>query len=361
MRKVYTLELEEIAANGHSLILFREPDSDKLNFIWNEDKPNLTFRHIEELNGQAGYVIAPFRVDENHPIVLVPTSKIMVLDVESMGVSQLRRSEDPIVESVAVDEGYVRNFETFINVLQNKIFDKLVLSRPREVGKPESFGASLSFFEACRRYPHSYVYLLYTPQTGGWLGCTPETILSGKNGLWRTVALAGTLPLLKNKKLPVRWNEKQRKEQEYVAAYIRRQLDSRNIKYLENGPYPAYAGALAHLKTDFYFLLSDEDKLGDLLNMLHPTPAVCGLPKEEAYRFILENEGYDRSYYSGFVGYLDPKEETSLYVNLRCVHIQDEKLTLYAGGGLLASSELNDEYQETEKKMQTIVSVVNGE
>lgn len=358
MRRAYTLDLEEIAAKGHSLILFREPDSKKLNFIWNEDKPNLTFRHIEELNGQSGYVIAPFRVDEDHPIVLVPTNKIMVLDVESMGLSELRKLEEPIGESDGVDEEYVRNFETFINVLRNKTFDKLVLSRPREVGKPELFSASLSFFEACRKYPYSYVYLLYTPQTGGWLGSTPETLLSAEKGLWRTVALAGTLPLLKNKKLPERWNVKQRKEQEYVAAYIRRQLGSMNIKYLEKGPYPAYAGALSHLKTDFYFLLPDEDKLGDLLSLLHPTPAVCGLPKEEAYRFILENEGYDRRYYSGFVGWLDPREETALYVNLRCMNIQDEKMVLYAGGGLLSSSELDDEFQETEKKMQTMKNII---
>ena len=120
------------------------------------------------------------------------------------------------------------------------------------------------------------------------------------------------------------------------------------------GPYPAYAGALSHLKTDFHFSLKDNKNLGDLLKVLHPTPAVCGLPKEEAYRFILENEGYDRKYYSGFIGWLDPEGRTDLYVNLRCMHIEDEQLTLYAGGGLLASSELNDEWQETEKKLQTM-------
>ena len=88
--------------------------------------------------------------------------------------------------------------------------------------------------------------------------------------------------------------------------------------------------------------------------MLHPTPDVCWLPKDTAYRFILENEGYDRKYYSGFIGWLDPEGRTDLYVNLRCMHIEDEQLPLYAGGGLLSSSELNDEWQETEKKLQTM-------
>lgn len=117
---------------------------------------------------------------------------------------------------------------------------------------------------------------------------------------------------------------------------------------------PAFAGALSHLKTDFHFSLNDSQRLGDLLKLLHPTPAVCGLPKEEAYRFILDNEGYDRSYYSGFIGWLRPEGRTDLYVNLRCMNVKEDSLTLYAGGGLLASSELDDEFQETEKKMQTM-------
>lgn len=154
------------------------------------------------------------------------------------------------------------------------------------------------------------------------------------------------------------WDEKNRKEQDYVASYIRRQLLSLGIHSTENGPYPAYAGALSHLKTDFRFSLKDNKGLGDLLKVLHPTPAVCGLPKEEAYRFILQNEGYDRRYYSGFIGWLDPEGRTDIYVNLRCMHIEDEQLTLYAGGGLLASSELNDEWLETEKKLQTIKRLI---
>ena len=124
------------------------------------------------------------------------------------------------------------------------------------------------------------------------------------------------------------------------------------------GPYSARAGALCHLKSDFRFTLRENNKLGDLLNLLHPTPAVCGLPKADAYRFILDHEGYNRRYYSGFIGWLDPEGRTDLYVNLRCMHIEDKILTLYAGGGLLSSSELNDEWQETEDKLQTMKALI---
>lgn len=358
MSSALDIDFEEVVAHRQSFVLFREPDSDILYTGWSYGDCNLTFQHLEELNGQEGYVIAPFRVDENHPIVLIPIDE---LDGYSLpkGIENLPPLKDIAIEKTDVDEEYARQFELFAGKLRDKVFDKLVLSLSVERHGVEFNDMVKAFSYAFNRYPHSYVYMLYTPETGLWVGSTPETILQSKGDIiWSTVALAGTQPLLRGRKLPQRWSAKQRKEQEYVAAYIRRQLESMNIKFLEKGPYPAYAGALSHLKTDFYFLKPDEDKVGDLLSLLHPTPAVCGLPKEEAYRFILENEGYDRSYYSGFVGLLDPQDETDLYVNLRCMNMQDETLTLYAGGGLLASSKLHDEFQETEKKLQTMKGVI---
>ena len=126
----------------------------------------------------------------------------------------------------------------------------------------------------------------------------------------------------------------------------------------EKGPYSARAGELAHLKSDFRFTLPDNQKLGDLINLLHPTPAVCGLPKEDAYQFILQHEGYDRSYYSGFIGWISPSGHTDLYVNLRCMNIHADTYTLFAGGGLLASSKLEEEWNETEDKMNTMRNIL---
>ncbi|WP_336618366.1 isochorismate synthase [Bacteroides acidifaciens] len=316
---------------------------------------------LKDLNGQRGFVIAPFRVSGTCPIVLIQpdqSGQPLPMDVDTDGeqekAGQTQRQETFL--NTCTDK-YAACFHTFINALRDETFDKLVLSRELVIGQMPDFSPSSVFRAACKRYIHSYVYLCYTPQTGIWLGSTPEIILSGEKDGWNTVALAGTQPL-QDGKLPQAWDEKNRKEQDYVASYIRRQLLSLGIRSTENGPYPAYAGALSHLKTDFHFSLKDNKDLGNLLKVLHPTPAVCGLPKEEAYQFILENEGYDRRYYSGFIGWLDPDGRTDLYVNLRCMHIGDEQLTLYAGGGLLASSELDDEWLETEKKLQTMKRLI---
>ena len=312
---------------------------------------------LEELDGERGFVIAPFRVSEESPIVMIqpeePEHFLLPDEYSEEEQEAFRLFQEQETFSETYTEGYETCFRTFIEALRSKRFDKLVLSRKSVIGQFPDFSPSAVFHAACKHYIHSYVYLCYTPRTGVWMGSTPEIILSGEKNEWSTVALAGTLPL-QNGNLPQEWGEKNRQEQEYVVSYIRRQLLSLDIHPAESGPYPAYAGALSHLKTSFHFTLRDNRKLGSLLKVLHPTPAVCGLPKEEAYRFILENEGYDRRYYSGFIGWLDPSGKTDLYVNLRCMHIENGQLSFYAGGGLLASSELNDEWLETEKKLQTM-------
>ena len=339
--------------------VYRIPDEKVPRLVTQAEGTVRLIYDLQELNGERGFVIAPFRADKSCPVVLIqprPHEQPQLLE-EYAEMPEDEEVSMPEKEAFVTSctEEYADCFHTFIHALRDKTFDKLVLSRSLTSPKEPDFSPSSVFRAACKRYIHSYIYMCYTPQTGIWLGSTPEILLSGEGNEWHTVALAGTQPL-QNGKLPQVWDEKNRQEQGYVTSYIRQQLLSLGIHPEENGPYPAYAGALSHLKTDFRFSLKDNKGLGDLLKLLHPTPAVCGLPKEEAYRFILENEGYDRRYYSGFIGWLDPAGRTDLYVNLRCMHIEQEKeeLTLYAGGGLLASSDLNDEWLETEKKLQTI-------
>lgn len=339
--------------------IYRIPGENTFRFVGQSEGKVRVLYDIKELNEQKGFVIAPFKVSPEYPIVLIEPDFEKAISITALCEAQEGQSlnSDEVLSECCTDT-YSVCFDTFIQALRRKEFEKLVLSRKVVLEKDGEISPLQAFEIACRCYAYSYVYLCYTPQTGMWLGSTPEVILSGEKGEWNTVALAGTMSL-QDGKLPQEWDDKNRKEQGYVASYIRQQLQSLGIQPSENGPYPVYAGALAHLKSDFRFSLADDSKLGDLLALLHPTPAVCGLPKEEAYRFILENEGYDRSYYSGFIGWVDPQQHTDLYVNLRCMNIGEDSLSLYAGGGLLASSDLNDEWLETEKKMQTMKRIAH--
>lgn len=355
--------IDELIRQGKSFAIYRNLGEERPHFLMQTDGEVCLLRRMEELNGRTGFVIAPFQVTSQCPIILIqPDCFDISSAVVNLPVSSQRDDVAANEQSLRSDcsfgakQAYETCFDIFIKALRKRTFDKLVLSRSLTVKREPEFSPAAAFYRACRRYIYSYVYLCYTPHTGVWMGSTPEIILSGEKGEWNTVALAGTQSL-QNGELPQQWDEKNKEEQEYVVAYIRKQLCSLGISLTEKGPYPVFAGALSHLKTDFHFSLNDSRKLGDLLKLLHPTPAVCGLPKEEAYRFILDNEGYDRSYYSGFIGWLKPEGKTDLYVNLRCMNVKADSLTLYAGGGLLASSELDDEFQETEKKMQTMLNL----
>ena len=158
-----------------------------------------------------------------------------------------------------------------------------------------------------------------------------------------------------------------------MATYIAECLERFTDDFREEGPRTVRAANLVHLRSDFTFKLASNDCIGDLLQALHPTPAVCGIPKRDAFQFIIRNELTPRRYYSGFMGPLktpsgspclggekaSPKQgrlegSTHLYVSLRCMNIESDRYRLYAGGGLLKDSTEEQEWLETEAKLETM-------
>lgn len=359
--------IDSMIERGSSFALWRIPGEARIHLrVQTEGEPRLLY-DVKELNLRGGFIIAPFCVSDRHPIVVIDKARAEVIPIQADGASPSFRpveGERPFPVSDEWDyRRYAACFHKFLDALTSGEQEKLVLSRQKETVRPAGVSIGEAFRRAVERYIYSYVYLCHTPATGTWMGSTPEILLAGRHGAWQTVALAGT-QRLDHGRVPTEWDAKNRREQQLVADYIHAQLRTLGIGARTVGPYPARAGELSHLKTEFHFSLPDERRIGEVLDLLHPTPAVCGLPKEKAYDFILRHEGYDRAYYSGFVGLLDPEGETSLYVNLRCVHIQPTKFTFYAGGGLLASSLLDEEWRETGDKMGTMgrtVAIDNGQ
>jgi isochorismate synthase len=122
----------------------------------------------------------------------------------------------------------------------------------------------------------------------------------------------------------------------------------------ETGPFTKRAADLVHLCSDFHAVTNGTKAVGEIVASLHPTPAVCGLPKWEARELLLRSEPASRHFYSGFCGPLNIDSQTKLFVSLRCMEIGSDGYRLYAGGGLLKDSVEEQEWQETEAKMQTM-------
>ena len=311
------------------------------------------------LNGCSGFVIAPFQVTQEQPIVVIAPEQVEEVGLTSQSFSPRHTR---VSGHTSISGSYHIDFSNFHAQLQQGAFRKIVLARCADELPVSSVGAEEMFLRACQLYPRMFISLVYTPQSGLWLTATPEILLDGDGSNWRTIALAGTMTLEGDQLLgegeTARWSTKNIEEQRIVATYIAECLERFTTDFQEEGPRTVRAANLVHLRSDFTFTLPSDDCLGDLLMALHPTPAVCGLPKREAFDFIVQNEHTPRRYYSGFMGPLRMNDATHLYVSLRCMNIDSDGYHLYAGGGLLKDSIEEQEWQETEAKMETMRSLL---
>lgn len=325
---------------------------------------------------ESGFVFAPFT--DADQTVLIPLSKARYLEagedfeVSPGGVTLIERFDE------VARNTHVALVAKGVEALQQEAdFKKVVLSRREEIPF-ESFDKLQVFMQLLKAYPNANCYLWYHPEVGCWMGATPETLLSLYRNQCKTMALAGTQKF--NGTTEVNWGGKEKEEQQIVTDTIVNALKGKGLAVSVSEPYTYKAGTLLHLRTDITAVISnDTTGVKDLVQALHPTPAVCGLPLVKARDFIINNENYRRTYYTGYLGELNmPAEKgrnrnprnvensvyratgtiTNLYVNLRCMEITDTSVSLYVGGGITALSNPEAEWEETVHKTATMKKVL---
>jgi isochorismate synthase len=173
------------------------------------------------------------------------------------------------------------------------------------------------------------------------------------------MSLAGTQPAQCDNPLKsAAWTQKEIEEQALVSRYIVDCFKTIRLReYEEHGPKTILAGNLLHLRSDFKVNMRSTGfaNLGSvMLSLLHPTSAVCGMPRKEAQAFLKAYEGFDRSFYSGFLGPVQIEGATSLFVNLRTASFREGQVVLYAGAGVTEDSDPQKEWEETELKCEII-------
>lgn len=246
---------------------------------------------------------------------------------------------------------YLTQCQSYIDNICEGKFDKLVLSRIKSIEHSPEFSLSDYFFRLEQQYPDAFVYLTHLPEYGFWCGASPEVLLTEKNNVCTTMSLAGTL----SKEHAPEWSQKELQEQRFVTDYIQYCFHESGFDQISiSNQETVTAGQVVHLRNRFSAVVNERAKPFELLRLLFPTPAVCGLPKDGSKKHILQTEKHKRELYSGFLGPIRNEHDFHFQVNLRCMKIKNQHCYLYLGGGITANSDPEKEWQETELKSKTL-------
>jgi len=335
-------------------VLYSKPNQDKIVGLFQDNDELYFSENLKEM----GFILAPF---DGNQQVLIPEDKSEI-KVSSFVFEGNNAGNSSVLDNEKGREAFEDLVQKAIDAIKSNAFQKVVLSR-KEIVTVENLDFAVIFERLLQAYPTAFKYCWFHPKVGMWMGATPEQLLKANNQKISTVALAGTQKYEENQE--VIWGEKEIEEQKFVTDFIVDNLKDITLKLCVSEPYTLKAGNILHIKTDIEAVLKPECTLKDVVLILHPTPAVCGFPRAIAKEFILENEGYNREYYSGFLGELNKdfataESKSDLFVNLRCMQIKENQAHLYIGCGITKDSIPEKEYIETVNKSLTMKRILNS-
>lgn len=340
---------------GLTFAAFRRPGAPIT--LWAQRQPDLETVDgslLWELNDV--FLVAPFRLDHDR-IAMIRSDVDLSFGEWGSDISALFECEGDLTErqgrcAETPKADFIRAVESARAHIQGGALEKVVLSRIRTVPLAKEELAGL-FIQACHERAHAFVVLMHTPDHGTWLGASPERLILAEEDHVRVDALAGTMASDSAPADPAAWGRKERDEQQLVINSVLETFTRCGVLNTVTFPPEAVgAGEVVHLRSRIEADLG-EATLSDVVLALHPTPAVCGTPRQAAQQFIRQVEAHDRGCYTGFWGPWNPDGRTELYVNIRCLCHAGGEAVIYAGAGITSGSDPQKEWEETEQKAQT--------
>lgn len=332
-------------------VAFSLPESESVTIYFQKETGD--FHPTDDL--ESGFVFFPF--DGNEVAYCIPNDKAETSTFD-LKLSQDKTKDVEIKGSKIEKEAHIELVAKAISEIKSTKTSKIVTSRVQKISI-QKFSID-SLLQRIFLMPTStFRYVWFHPKTSIWCGATPELLLKTEDVCFHTMALAATRAY-ENENTRIDWNAKEITEHQLVVDDITTKLQ-KVVSVLKMSKQQNHrAGAVVHLRTDIRGCFK-KGKTNPFViaNLLHPTPAVCGTPQNAAFQFIKDFESYSREFYTGYLGCIYGTDEDSyLYVNLRCMKIENNEAHIYVGGGITESSNPKLEWEETQNKMKTMLEVL---
>ncbi len=329
---------ETLSRSGLAFAFYRLPDSKTIKHIHGTISRKLPAN-------QETFVLAPFAPSAK-PYYIIPSE---ITDREASLSLPLKKVKNTTKS----------HYQTLVKQIKAAVregeFEKVVAARTLGIATPALFDTFSFFKKLCDHYPHAFVSLTYLPGIGLWIGASPEVLVKQDKSKLITYSLAGTRRGADTSP----WATKELEEQAVVTKFIHSKLQKLSSQPIRvKGPITSQAGSLRHLLTVFTIQKETKGKWADVVKALHPTPAVSGLPQSKAISFIRSHEGFDRSFYAGYIGPISADGQADLFVNLRCMEQTQQQLVFYAGCGVNGDSSPEQEWLESEAKINVLRSLL---
>ncbi|WP_027956472.1 isochorismate synthase [Halobacillus kuroshimensis] len=243
---------------------------------------------------------------------------------------------------------------------------KVVLARELRLKFQDAVQAASVIKELADSQPNSYIFA-FESQGDYFVGATPERLAKLENRRLVSTCLAGTIPRGATSEedealgLELLNDSKNRQEHQFVVDMIKEAVEAcSSAVSIPDAPVLYPLKNLQHLYTPVTAVLDEGYTLLDVVEKLHPTPALGGMPQQEAVSYIRQYERLNRGWYAGPVGWFDAKNNGEFAVAIRSALIQQDKASLFAGCGVVEDSDPQAEYEETAVKLKPMLTVLGG-
>ena len=301
-----------------------------------------------QLDKKNGFIFMPFDSSENG-IYIEPQKKIITH-------SFFRSVFNNTIQHTHINfqnkkKEYISYVSQVISNLKKHKLRKIVASTCLEYNI-EDVSKSEIFMRLISSNPSAFAYIFFSNDTGVWIGASPEQLVEITKNKLTAHALAATKINYHQK-----WSKKELNEQQIVLDDMINNLAKYCNKISSSKLQTVSAANLFHLRNSI--TARPIGKISEIINSLHPTPAVAGSPKQSSIEYILKNEKKNRKYYTGYLGILK-EDDCNLFVNIRCAQIIGNKLKVFVGAGITPESVPENEWDEILEKSKTILRIFSS-